>query len=505
MAHHDVRLPDSILYGYRPMVERRTDVVTLASGFEERNARWADARRRFEIGYGVRGHDALAVLLDFFEDRRGRLHTFRFKDWADFKSCAPSGTPAATDQPTVPAAGEGTRQTFQLAKIYGSVDPVTRLVTLPVGATVRLALDGVEQSTGWSVSLTTGVVTFTTAPGDGVSVTAGFEFDVRVRFERERDLARDHRRRRRRRAGRDAGGGAAVRTLPAGMAEHLAGGATTLAWCWRLEATDGTVLGFTDHDRDLEVDGLTYRAATGFTASAVSHELGLSVSELTAEGALQDDALTETELLAGKWDHGTVQLRRVNWQDTAQAVLVKAGRLGEVARADLAFEAELRDIAQLAQETRGRVYAARCDATLGDGRCKMDLFDPAFRGTGTVTSATGARFAPRVSPASPKDGSPAGLSPSRPVRQSASSFDVTDFVPAATATVTLQEAPVLEVAEGDTFTITAGCDKRLETCRDRFANVANFRGFPHMPGDDFVVAYASGAAVGDGTSRYGQF
>jgi uncharacterized protein (TIGR02217 family) len=185
VAHHDVRLPESILYGYRPVVERRTDVVTLASGFEERNARWADARRRFEIGYGVRAHDDVATLLSFFEDRRGRLHTFRFKDWADFKSCQPSGTPAATDQPAVPATGDGTRQTFQLAKAYGSVDPVTRIISLPVGGTVRIALDGVEQAAGWFVSLTTGVVTFTAAPGDGVAVTAGFEFDVRVRFERD--------------------------------------------------------------------------------------------------------------------------------------------------------------------------------------------------------------------------------------------------------------------------------------------------------------------------------
>jgi len=296
-----------------------------------------------------------------------------------------------------------------------------------------------------------------------------------------------------------------MRTLPAGMAEHLAAGATTLAWCWRLAATDGTVLGFTDHDRDLVVDGVTYRAATGFTASAVSHELGLSVGDLTAEGALQDDALTETDLPAGKWDNATVELRRVNWRDTAQAVLVKAGRLGEVSRADRAFEAKLRDIAQLAQETRGRVYAARCDATLGDGRCTVDLADPAFRGAGTVTSAGG-----RTVRATGLDGFAEGwfargLLTFTSGAAAGLSFDVTDFARAATATVTLQDALVHPVAEGDTFTITAGCDKRLETCRERFANVANFRGFPHIPGDDFVAAYAPGTAGGDGTSRYGQF
>lgn len=182
MAFHEVRFPDNISRGARGGPERRTQIVELASGDEERNASWANSRRRYDVAYGIRRADDLAVVVAFFEARNGRLHGFRFKDWGDHKSCLPSQVPAPTDQPI--GTGDGTATAFQLVKRYASGGQIwTRTITKPVAGTVRIALDGAEQLSGWSVDTTTGVVTFGAAPGAGVAITAGFEFDVPVRFD----------------------------------------------------------------------------------------------------------------------------------------------------------------------------------------------------------------------------------------------------------------------------------------------------------------------------------
>ncbi len=182
MAFHEVRFPDNISRGARGGPERRTQIVDLASGDEERNASWANSRRRYDAAYGIRRADDLAAVVAFFEARNGRLYGFRWKDWADFKSCLPSQTPAATDQ--VIGTGDGATTAFQLVKIYSSGSQSwTRTITKPVSGTVKVAIDGVEITSGWSVDTTTGLVTFTTAPATGATITAGFEFDVPVRFD----------------------------------------------------------------------------------------------------------------------------------------------------------------------------------------------------------------------------------------------------------------------------------------------------------------------------------
>lgn len=182
MAFHEVRFSDNISRGARGGPERRTQIVELASGDEERNASWANSRRRYDVAYGIRRADDLAAVVAFFEARNGRLHGFRYKDWADYKSALPSQTITATDQQI--GTGTGSLQTFQLAKRYTS-GPQTwvRTITKPVTGTVRVALGMVEQMSGWTVDTTTGVVTFTTAPAGGVIIRAGFEFDVPVRFD----------------------------------------------------------------------------------------------------------------------------------------------------------------------------------------------------------------------------------------------------------------------------------------------------------------------------------
>ena len=181
MAFHEVRFPDNISRGARGGPERRTQIVELASGAEERNASWA-SRRRYDVAYGIRRADDLAAVVAFFEARNGRLHGFRFKDWADFKSCLPSQTPAPTNQPI--STGNGAATLFQLTKRYTSgAQSWTRAITKPVAGTVTIALNGATQASGWSVSTATGLITFTTAPAAGVAITAGFEFDVPVRFD----------------------------------------------------------------------------------------------------------------------------------------------------------------------------------------------------------------------------------------------------------------------------------------------------------------------------------
>ena len=182
MAFHEVRFPDDISRGARGGPERRTQIVELASGDEERNASWANSRRRYDVAYGIRRADDLAAVVAFFEARNGRLHGFRFRDWADYRSGAPSQTISPTDQEI--GTGDGATTAFQLVKRYASGGQTwVRTITRPVAGTVLIAIDGVEQASGWTVDTTTGVVTFDTAPASGVSVTAGFAFDVPVRFD----------------------------------------------------------------------------------------------------------------------------------------------------------------------------------------------------------------------------------------------------------------------------------------------------------------------------------
>jgi uncharacterized protein (TIGR02217 family) len=182
MAFHEVRFPDNISRGARGGPERRTQIVELASGDEERNASWANSRRRYDVAYGIRRADDLAAVVAFFEARNGRLHGFRYKDWADYKSALPSQPITATDQQI--GTGTGSLQTFQLSKRYTSgAQTWVRTIAKPVTGTVRVALGMVEQLSGWTVDTTTGVITFTTAPAGGVIVRAGFEFDVPVRFD----------------------------------------------------------------------------------------------------------------------------------------------------------------------------------------------------------------------------------------------------------------------------------------------------------------------------------
>ena len=181
-AFHEILFPLDIALGSAGGPERRTEIVALASGREERKARWAHSRRRYDAGYGVKTFEALSQVIAFFEERRGMLHGFRWRDRLDHASAAPGVPVTALDQ-TI-GAGDGETATFQLVKTYGGAfAPYARPIVKPVSGSVRIAVDGVELDDGFTVDMTTGVVTFATPPGIGDAVTAGFLFDVPVRFD----------------------------------------------------------------------------------------------------------------------------------------------------------------------------------------------------------------------------------------------------------------------------------------------------------------------------------
>lgn len=289
------------------------------------------------------------------------------------------------------------------------------------------------------------------------------------------------------------------------MQTHLATGTTTLAWCWKITRADTTIQGFTDHDEPLAFAGTTYEAATGFTASEVQSTLGLAVDNLTVTGALSSDTLNETDLAAGLYDNATIEIWRVNWRDPTQRMLMRKGNLGEVKRSGAAFSAEVRGLAHRLNQPTGRVFAYGCDADLGDTRCMIDLDNTLYKGEGIIAVATDARRFTATGLAAYADAwftggkltftSGANEGRAMQIKRHALSAGVASFE--------LWQQMSEPLAPGDTFTVTAGCDKQFATCKAKFANTINFRGFPYMPGNDAVIAYPTRTQPLDGGSRYG--
>ena len=279
--------------------------------------------------------------------------------------------------------------------------------------------------------------------------------------------------------------------LPA-LQAHLDSGATTLSWCWRLTRRDGTRLGFTDHDRDLTFDGTTFEAAAGFTATEIKDSVGLSVDNLSVESALSSTHLSDHDLAAGFYDDAKIEIWRVNWTETAQRVLMRSGSLGEVRRSGPAFSAEIRGLAHYLQQPQGRLYQYTCDATLGDVRCGVDLASAAYSATSTVASIASLRqFTVANLTSFTDDWFTRGLCTITSGPNTGSKIEIKRHtLTTNVATIELWQPLADLPAIGDTLTLTAGCDKHFTTCRTRFQNAENFRGFPHMPGNDYVTTVA---------------
>ena len=293
-----------------------------------------------------------------------------------------------------------------------------------------------------------------------------------------------------------------MRTIPPALQAKLDGGCTTLCRCWILTRGDGLVQGFTDHDEDVSVGGVVCAAGTGLSGSEATQKLGLAVDTSEISGALAADTLNEDDLAAGRYDAATVESWLVDWSEPGLSVLLAKGSLGEVKREGNAFSAELRGLSdRLAQET-GRLFTTTCSADLGDARCKIDLTASAYRGEGTVAAAAGTSSLTASGLDTFADGwFTAGRLIFTAGANAGTSVEVKTHRNDGGVIIDLWQAMPERIAPGDTFVVTAGCDKAFATCHGRFANVVNFRGFPHIPGNDFVMTYpVQGEPGHDGSS-----
>lgn len=288
------------------------------------------------------------------------------------------------------------------------------------------------------------------------------------------------------------------------ISDHLKTGLTTLCRCWAVTRRDGRVFGFTDHDRDLSFDGLEFKADTGLTASALQQVTGLAVDNSEAVGALSDASVTEADIAAGRFDDAKISYWLVNWQNLEEREVQFAGSLGEIKRADGAFFVELRGVSEALNKPLGRVYQKPCSAVLGDKACGVNLVDPEVSATVSVESVEDGRIFRFGSLADYDEhwfergkltltsGEASGLG----------GMIKNDRSEDGVRIIELWEEIRIAISIGDQVVLNAGCDKRSTTCAAKFSNLLNFRGFPHIPGEDWLMAYPSEGGANDGGSRY---
>lgn len=291
-----------------------------------------------------------------------------------------------------------------------------------------------------------------------------------------------------------------MRTIAAELQSRLDSGVTTLCHVWRVARRDEEVFAFSDHDRALVFDDLICEPLTGVSAGAVEKSLGLGVDTASIGGALSSEAISELELARGIWDGARVDLYRVDWTDPSLRVHLFAGRIGEVRRGASAFEAELRGLQAQLNVPVGRVFSRYCDADLGDARCGKDVTGVAFRAGGVVSEVLGTGAFRADGLEAYADG---WFARGRLSWSAGGESEVAAHrIEGGDAVIELLDAPGVAIEAGAAFTVTAGCDKRAETCRAKFANTLNFRGFPHMPGNDAVQARPVAGEPMDGSSRF---
>lgn len=294
-----------------------------------------------------------------------------------------------------------------------------------------------------------------------------------------------------------------MKTIPPGLADHLTGEATTLCRCWKLTRRDETVLGFTDHDRDITIGEVTHEAASGLGTGQMEQSLGMAVDTQEVTGALVSERIAAADLRAGRYDGATIEVWIVNWLAPEERVLDRVLALGEIVEEDGAFRAELRALAADMDETRGRRISRSCDADLGDARCGVDLDAPAFRADGTVSEVL-SDLAIRVEGLDGFDVNwfRGGRLTFATGANAGTAIEIAEHLSDGTggsgALLHLWKPLPASVEPGDTFDIRAGCDKTFAVCRAKFENAARFRGFPHIPGNDFALGYASSFTVMDG-------
>jgi uncharacterized phage protein (TIGR02218 family) len=287
---------------------------------------------------------------------------------------------------------------------------------------------------------------------------------------------------------------------PQDLAEHLSGYVTTVCYCWRMRLSDGSVFGFTDHDRTLSFGGTDFEPQSGFSASEARQSLGLATDTVDIEGALSSETITDEDIEAGRYDGARVERWLVNWCKPDDAALLQTYTIGKIRRADGAFRAELRNLTAEYDQPRGRYYRRLCSARLGDAKCGVDLDNPALNSSAIVVSAQ----AKNTFLVSGLDGYSSNWFANGELIWSAGSNAglvqrITEHRKTlAGVRIVLEDAPGRSALAGDTFTATAGCDRAFATCKAKFSNFENFRGFPHLPGTDAAYNYATDGQVFDG-------
>ncbi len=282
---------------------------------------------------------------------------------------------------------------------------------------------------------------------------------------------------------------------------HLGSGSTTVCRAWAIVRRDGEVLGFTDHDADLSFDGIRFRADTGMTAKALQQGTGLAVDNAEGFGALSDEGLREADILAGRLDAAEVRIWQVNWADVAERALLFRGSIGEITRAGGAFRAELRGLTEVLNQPQGRVFQRGCTAVLGDGQCRFDLGRAGYFAEVEVPEAGDVRFAlPQMVEFDDRWFEGGRFRVLTGAGRGLVGLVKNDRLGAAGREVELWQALGVRLAAGDRVRLEAGCDRRAETCRLKFGNFLNFRGVPHIPGEDWLMAYPTSAGRNDGGS-----
>lgn len=267
---------------------------------------------------------------------------------------------------------------------------------------------------------------------------------------------------------------------------------TTIARAWAVTRADGLCLGFTDHDMALEFGGVSFHPEAGMSAQALVQGLGLAVDNTEVQGALSSDAITPGDLAAGRWDGAEIRLWEVDWRDVARRRLLFRGALGEIVFAGGAYRAELRGLSEALNRPQGRVFHARCSAMLGDGQCRFDLSREGYAAEAVVAAVSegGARLGLSGADAHAAgwfehgrveflDGPAAGLT---------GVVKIDRVLSEDAREIELWAAPGAAPRAGDRLRLVAGCDKQAATCREKFLNFLNFRGFPELPPEDWLLA-----------------
>jgi uncharacterized phage protein (TIGR02218 family) len=285
-----------------------------------------------------------------------------------------------------------------------------------------------------------------------------------------------------------------MRQISDAFASRLAADETSLCACWRFTRADGAVCGATDHDRAIVFDGVTYEPTSGLRSATFASSAGLAPGRAAAEGAISADFTEDADLEAGLWDRAAVDVWRVDWAAPEHRVRIWSGRLSEVTRQGASFVAELVSLKADLERPVGRVYARSCDAEIGDARCGVDLSQPEFRDEAGVAIVTGDKSFTVSGLGAFSEGWFAGGVITW--TNGANTGRLGRVVRHTGSEIQLAAPPRFAITPGDEFVVTAGCDKSFAACGAKFANRDNFRGFPHMPGPDAVLAGPSSTNTG---------